>query len=341
MFKKVALENFGPIPILKWDGLANINLVIGANATGKTFLLKLMYAVHKSLEEFGRGNDQRGLDEILSSRLFWTFQESKIGNLVQRGKPSIKADLAFTDQGHLRFEFGKDVQKKIPIINNSIVASSRPFQNHAIFLPAKEVLSLQHVILKSRDQDSVFGFDDTYVDLARVLTQPPTRGRNLDEFASARKRLAKELHGKLKFDDQQKLWRFQNNQNQLFEIGATAEGIKKLAILDVLLGNRYLDKNSVVFIDEPETALHPSAIIHFLETISELSKLGMQFCLATHSYFVIKKLFLIAQQQKCSIPTLIFGPESGITQADLRDDMPENSIIDESVRLYEQQLELV
>lgn len=39
----------------------------------------------------------------------------------------------------------------------------------SIFIPAKEVLSLFSVILKSREIDKSFGFDDTYYDLAKAL----------------------------------------------------------------------------------------------------------------------------------------------------------------------------
>ena len=82
-------------------------------------------------------------------------------------------------------------------------------------------------------------------------------------------------------------------------IGATSEGIKKLSILDRLLSNGYLTKNSIVFIDELEAALHPRAICDFLDMIAAISEvMGIQFFITTHSYFVIKKLYLIAMKQK-------------------------------------------
>jgi len=62
-----------------------------------------------------------------------------------------------------------------------------------VFLPAKEVLSLQPVILKSCEQDKSFGFGDTYLDLdlARALRNSPQRGRKYMEFAQSRKDLKK------------------------------------------------------------------------------------------------------------------------------------------------------
>jgi predicted ATPase len=49
--------------------------------------------------------------------------------------------------------------------------------------------------------------------------------------------------------------------------------------LDTLLGNRYLDTKSIIFIDEPEAALHPSAVAKFLDIITNLADSGIQFLL--------------------------------------------------------------
>jgi AAA15 family ATPase/GTPase len=124
-----------------------------------------------------------------------------------------------------------------------------------------------------------------------------------------------------------------------YPIGVTAEGIKKIAILDTLLGNRYLDTQSIVFIDEPESALHPHAIAQLLDIVAALAGRGIQFFLATHSYFVIKKLFLIAQQKQWSIPVISAVNDSWVCN-DLQQGMPENAIIDESIALYEAEVAL-
>jgi ABC-type histidine transport system ATPase subunit len=145
------------------------------------------------------------------------------------------------------------------------------------------------------------------------------------------------LGGRVEFDESSSRWIFKQG-NMKFSIGSTAEGVKKIGILDALLGNRYLTPNSIVFIDEPEAALHPSAVSKLLDIIAILAESGMQFFLASHSYFVVKKLFLIAQQKGMSIPVLSFNAGHW-EQADLKDGMFPNPIIDESIRLYEEEVE--
>jgi predicted ATPase len=148
------------------------------------------------------------------------------------------------------------------------------------------------------------------------------------------------ISGKVEYDERSGRWQFKNRSNQRFSIGTTAEGIKKIAILDTLLGNRYLDLNSIIFIDEPESALHPAAISQFMEIVAMLADCGLQLFLASHSYFVVKKLFLLAQEKKISIPVIQFT-DDGWYAADLKQGMPENPIINESIRLYQEEIGLV
>jgi energy-coupling factor transporter ATP-binding protein EcfA2 len=318
-----------------WAGLGPINLVIGENGSGKTFLLKALYVAMRALEGFRRGADQSSLADILWQKLYWTFQPDRIGDLVTKGADAPLAFVMTLGEGEFSYQFGKDTTKQI-----SQIASSVPrLDSNSVFLPAKEVLSLHSVILESREQDKAFGFDDSYLDLARALRVSPTRGRNFAEFAQSRASLEELLNGKVEYDTDGEKWYFRRG-NQKFPIGVTSEGTKKIAILDTLLGNRYLSPESVIFIDEPESALHPVAISKLLDIIAVLARRGIQFFIASHSYFVVKKLFLIAQQEGMSIPIMSHAADAGWLAADLRDGMPDNPIIDESIRLYEQEVEV-
>jgi hypothetical protein len=201
------------------------------------------------------------------------------------------------------------------------------------------VLSLHQIILKAREQDKVFGFDDTYYDLAKALRISTSRGRNYEEFAKSRRQLEDMLGGVVEYDEASGRWLFVKGRHK-FPIGVTAEGIKKIAILDTLLGNRYLDINSAVLIDEPESALHPTAVSQLLDIVAMLAERGIQFFMASHSYFVIKKLYLIAQERGWSIPVISATDDKSWACDDLKNGMPENQIISESIRLYRQEVEM-
>lgn len=142
------------------------------------------------------------------------------------------------------------------------------------------------------------------------------------------------LGGVVEYDETSGRWYFIKGRHK-FPIGVTAEGIKKIAILESLVVNRYLNNGSIVFIDEPESALHPTAISQLLDIVELLSNRGIQFVLASHSYFVVEKLSLIALEKGCSIPVLS-ADDNGWQRSDLLEGMPDNPIINESIRFYKE-----
>jgi AAA15 family ATPase/GTPase len=334
MITRLELQNFGPMTKIDWAKLGQINLVIGGNGSGKTFLLKALYSAMRTLEEYKRGDEPRSAGEILAEKLHWTFQADKIGDLVAKGGDAPLNFCCTVDDKEFRYSLGKEMTTQISSLENHVFQRA----SNSIFLPAKEVLSLHNIILESREKDLRFGFDDTYYDLAKALRIYPQQGRNFEAFAWSRESLKRIFDGKVAYDDNMRRWFFQKG-NDSFPMGVTAEGVKKIAMLDTLLSNRYLDPESVVFMDEPESALHPTALSKLLDIVAVLAERGIQFFMASHSYFVVKKLFLIAQEKDIHIP-ILSASDATWTCADLKDGMPDNPIITESIRLYQEEVEL-
>lgn len=299
------------------------------------FVLKALYSALRTVEAYKRGNEPRNVAEILADKLYWTFETEKIGELVSKGADGTLLLKICLDDREFFYEFGKDTTKSIQKVENHIL----PRNSNSIYLPPKEVLSLYQNILQSREVNKIFGFDDTYLDLARALRQPLTKGKNYQGFMTSRKRLKEIIGGRIEYDKESMRWQFKKG-NQKFSIGVTAEGIKKISILDTLLGNRYLDPQSIVFIDEPESALHPSSISKFLDIIAMLAESGIQFFMASHSYFVVKKLYLISHQHKNLSIAIISPDDRSWSIENLRDGLLENPIIDESIRLYKEEVRL-
>lgn len=337
MIKSFKFENFGPLTDVCGQNLGKVNVFIGPNSSGKTFLLKALYAMLRAQEETGRGDDPRDFGQVLSDKLYWTFQTDKLGDLVQKGSGKrLKASITHIDNCSLVLEFGPDTQRKVVPVHNNLP----PRKANTVFLPPKEVLSLAKVIIKSALQDKSFGFDATYVDLVLALQSPTQMGRNYDAFKRSRQTLEDMFQGKIEYQADADKWVYRQG-NSRFSINVTAEGIKKIAILDTLLGNRYLSLNSIVIIDEPESALHPTAISQLLEIIEQLATAGIQFFIATHSYFVIKKLYLLALKNRQPMPTLIANQRNEWHQHDMLDGIPDNEIINESIRIFDAELEFV
>lgn len=335
MIKSVRLQNFGPIGDLSVEHFGNINILVGPNQTGKTVLLKSLYAAMRTIELYQRGKNIDNFKEILFKKLYWLFQVDRIGEIVKRPiQGTLQFEMHEDDGGSFSFSFSPSAEKQVVKAENTC----RARDTNSVFLPAKEVLSLLDAIKYDREVRQTFGFDDTYYDLANALT-PAGKGKNIKVFSAMRSRLEDAIHGKLQYSKDKKKWEFIQGGNH-FDISLTSEGTKKMAILDTLLGNHYLSKNSIVFIDEPEAGLHPSMVVKMLDIIASLAKSGLQFFIASHSYFVIKKLYLIAHKMDLSIPVVSFEGGGEISQGNLRDGMPKNSIITESINLYREEMML-
>lgn len=336
MITNYQIANFGPIAGVDIKKTGCINLIIGKNGSGKTFLLKALYATLKASEQYQRGKETRNISELLHDKLHWTFQAEKIGDLVRKGSNRLEVAVGVNQDEKLIYSFGSTTIKSITSCENSI----RPTPINSIFLPAKEILSIQSIIKETRgDRFNYFGYDDTYLDLANALT-PSYKGRNYAFFSDARQQLLSHIGGKIEYDPTLKDWVFKDSSKRVFSINVTAEGVKKLAILDALLGNHYLSKGSVIFIDEPEANLHPELISKLMDIIHLLSKNGLQFFISTHSYFVIKKLYILAHKYNQSIPVISLLGDDKYIESDLRREMPENPIVNESIRLYEEEIDL-
>lgn len=336
MITNFTLKNCGPITEAQGTHLSPINLIIGDNSCGKTFLLKMLYVIVRAQEEYGRGNDNRDFSEVLSEKLYWTFQPEKLGDIVQNGKDKkLSVNVELDDKSALVFEFGHGTTKKVTPIHNNLPKRD----DNSIFLPPKEVLSLSKVVLRNSIQDRAFGYDATYADLVLALQRPTQRGRNFNAFSHSRGKLEDMFSGRIEYESSTDSWVYKKG-NSRFSIHSTAEGIKKIAILDTLLGNRFLSPKSIIFIDEPESALHPTAIVKLMDIIQILAHEGMQFFIASHSYFVIKKLGLLAQNTESDICCLHADTDGSWNQSYLyRDGLPDTDIINESIRLFEQEFQ--
>ena len=333
MINKIEIENLGPIKQAKIDMLGRINLVIGENSVGKSFLLKALYAIHKTVEEYGKGDDIRRADDIIADKLRWTFQADALGELVNNGNAICKMMLEDNNE-RIRFKFGKKATVAISDIENNI---SRLDYN-SVFIPAREVFSIQKIILRSRDIERLFGFDDSQYDLARALQLMPERYEI--KYSQSYEKLREMMGGTIEFNKEDSRWKYIRN-GSVYTIGTASDGIRKLGMLERLIENGYISDNSIIFIDEIEAGLHPSAIIELLDILEDLVlNSNIQIFISSHSFFVIKKIFLMALKRKGEMNFYkCIMPYSGeFLVHDFQQGMPKNSIIEESIKLYEDEV---
>lgn len=332
MIHEFILENCGPIEKVRWCASPHINLIIGKNGAGKSILMKILYVTLRSTEAYQRGHSNDSFRQILGDKLRGTFQIEQVGDLVRKGTDRLRFECKLDNQ-KIHFSFSPSAVRGVGEVSEII----QPRSTLSLFLPPKEILSLTAIIKRSRLQDQLLGFDDTYLDLAIALEGEPMKGKVHANLAKARQQLSTLFHGRL--EQLGDSWQFSEG-NAKHSIHITAEGIKRLALIDRLIGNRSLYPGSVLFIDEPEAMLHPHAIVEFMEILHLLAGQGIQIFLASHSYFVLKALYVIAKRESVNIQVLSLLDKSPFTIGNLSEGMIENPIIDESIAIYEKEIDV-
>jgi energy-coupling factor transporter ATP-binding protein EcfA2 len=332
-----------------WTGHAGLNVIVGENDTGKTQLLKLLYAVVRAAEEFWRkqgGPQPTKFADVLRNKLLWTFMpggnEFALGKLVHRGRTETQWRIEWKG-GHLETTWGSRAQKHLADIEVSGIERLKDCT--ATFVPAKEILSLFEAIRETRERTELASFDDTYFDLFRDFQQSIPRGRLQDPVYEALERLTRAVGGgEVEMDQEGAVWWVRGRDR--FPMSQTAEGIRKVGVLFRLLRNRRINpqRGGFLFVDEPEANLHPRAEVLMATLLYGLARSGIQVYVATHSYFVIKRLEQLAREHQSEHRLLDLRLRDGAVEGratDLRDGLPDDSpILAQAVELFERDMHL-
>jgi energy-coupling factor transporter ATP-binding protein EcfA2 len=334
---------------LNLDGLGGVNVLIGENDTGKTALLKLLYATTKALEQYflQLAHKNEPFSRTLAAKLLSTFQPPRngLGELVSRGNGTkLVAELTYADTAclNLRYAFGPSTTAHISDCTEHIERYSP--EVCTLFVPAKEVLTAFEAIAATRETLDMYGFDDTYYDLIKALRLPIQRGMPAEELREASNELERLFSGRIEPAAKAGMPFVFRRGNVEFTMPTTAEGIKKIGILSTLISNRQLRRRAVLFLDEPETALHPRAIRKLADILHLFAASNIQVFLSTHNFFLIKQLEIIARrhQTNYTCTSIVQGTNNKLTSTTtlLRDGLPSNPIIDETLAMLQDELSL-
>lgn len=343
MITDITINNLGVHAHLPLNSLGSINVVLGENDTGKTSLIKLIYAVCRSVEE-SRLKHNEPLKKILADKVMGTFQpKGELGNIVRKGQSEKLTCELTLENGNVKqniyFSFGSKTTNTINDCTSHLDCVDESF--NALFIPAKEVLTAFDAISATRESLFMEGFDDTYLDLIRALRIKTSKGNISKELTGVNKTLEDLFEGSVSQSSKDDSFIFKK-KNTEFVMSMTAEGIKKIGILTTLIRNRRLGRNTVLFMDEPETALHPKAIRKLAEMLAAMSRCGVQIFLTSHSYFLIKQLTIIARRdnQNFSCISLEQQQDKTVTGiiSKLNQGLPDNPIIQAAMDMFSEEM---
>lgn len=280
---KINLQNFTVFEDLELEFSKGINVIIGQNGTGKTHLLKVLYSFENKTHKF----EYLLLADKLSS-LFKIDISSKQLLCKNSTDHKIKMKIYLNNcDNNPSYSVEYMVGESLDIVKdpNDIVDHVEKLQQF-IFIPAKEMLSHSKGFLAMNNKYKM-PFDQTYIDILTNVELPETREIS-ERNQSLLTKISQVIDGTVIYEND--TFYIVKNDGTKMEFSLEAEGLRKFGLLWKLIRNGLIEKDTVLFWDEPEANLNPELIPVLVEILLELKKNDVQIFLATHSYNLAKYL---------------------------------------------------
>jgi energy-coupling factor transporter ATP-binding protein EcfA2 len=329
---RLKLHDFSAFKRTELEFVSGLNVFVGANGTGKTHVLKVMYALVESLRS----------ESPLDSKLAGVFKPegNNIGRLARRvqGLSTAKVALHAAEQALASFELHTKGKLKL---------TRRAWNERApaVFLPSREILAMYEGFIAAYNEREL-SFDETYFDACLRLNANPIKGTRKIQAEDILARLQSALGGHVELSGPRFYVKFHGDRARM-EAHLVAEGLRKIASLERLLLNGSLTKNGFLFWDEPEANLNPRLTVVIADVLGILASMGIQIFLSTHDFLLARRLSVKAALPN-QPPTRFFAfsrPNVGepveVHHGDQLSDLPSNPMEEEFARHYDYELSLM
>lgn len=325
MFKQLTLENFGAFKQADFSFSEGVNVFIGANGTGKTHLMKLIYCMQQ------QGHDQAALEQKLVN----VFRPGKgnISRLVHRRRGSDTATVTLKTTAGKKLKLSFDNARH----HNFKLSGSLATVDAPVFIPVKEVLSFAPGFISLYDKYEL-AFEEVYYDIIKQAYLPVRKGMPLKDEKPLLELIRKTMGGKVTLSGEE----FQLAAgNSKLEISLVAEGHRKLALIWQLIHNGSLFANNTLFWDEPEANLNPSLMQEVAKVLLMLAERGVQVFVATHNYAFLRELDFAKGPVDTRYFALEKDDQAGVVPHGCEQyrDITPNKIAEEYQRLYDLEIQ--
>ena len=145
--------------------------------------------------------------------------------------------------------------------------------------------ALESIKLDSRSPfRALNGVPDYFYDMAVAL-----RRRRIEHpFAGIHKSLHDAIGGKISLSEAGDLEFHEKGKS--IPLSLTSAGVANMGMLALLIERGALERGSFLFIDEPESNLHPAWQVEMAEFLFELARQGVNVVISTHSMTILKWL---------------------------------------------------
>lgn len=277
----LTLENIGILKKARVD-IGGLSVIAGANDEGKSTVGKAFMALIKAENNF--------VDKISSEHAGQSF--NRLIDLL--------FDNHITQKGCVKLDINKDKIYKIEIVENKCVGFDRRDKNifsDCTFVQSPLVWDLCDFFssIKTIQVDNEFyqrelDIKYPYVlwDLYRKFIPRPHLIR--EEIENIGKYIKEKIMRGYFMSEMGRYVFYKYESQSRIPIVNTATGIKGFGILQMLIQNDYMTKNSFIIFDEPENHLHPTWQVKFAEILVRLVQNHVCIMVNTHSPYLLEAL---------------------------------------------------
>lgn len=175
-----------------------------------------------------------------------------------------------------------------------IVLKDATFIDSPLILNQHDLLIRSQTLLDVDKRSSrIFGTPYTTLhtkDLFNKLLEPTLSSVPISPDNAAILNEIKEITvGEIRYERNNRDFMFYRSDKSI-SIKNTASGIKVFGLLQILLNNESISKNTVLILDEPENHLHPKWQLKLAQVLIKLIENGVMVMIASHSPYLIEAL---------------------------------------------------
>lgn len=263
----IRLKNITVFNDLEMSCSNGINIIIGENGTGKTTLLKMIYANCE-------WNSKNKHESIFR---YFNYGKKDINLLKSHGRIHDESIFEATVDGiNYIYNLSQDGTLNLNKARENEVKS--------IFIPTTEMLSHSKGFL-ALNQKYEMPFDATQIDIIVNAELPETR-----KVSTLNQKLLDIISGVIEgvvIYENDTFYVVKNNGMKV-EFSFEAEGLRKFGLLWKLIRNGLIEEGTVLIWDEPEANINAELMPSLVDVLLELQKNGVQIFIATHSYNLAK-----------------------------------------------------
>jgi predicted ATP-dependent endonuclease of OLD family len=336
--QSASLENFTGFEKLDINFSGGINVFVGENGTGKTHLLKVLYAFCES--DSDKAFVEKLYDCMPSSDAFDSIRHTASGTQVSddQGITIISEEkTCHITQKPLNMQFILENAANEKCLNEHSYDTAKKTKLPAAFIPAKEMLT--HAGLEKDFLERRLPLDDTLIDILNkcgVSTLRELSKRDLDIITAIKGIIG----GEVEYADNK--YYINRGQNSV-GFSKESEGFKKFACIYRLIETGLFRKGSILFWDEPEANINPKNIPALVDILFTLQRSGVQIFLATHNYFISKYLNMRKEKDHDIIFHSLYKENNSVkceSESDF-EQLDNNLIIEQSINLYQEEVDRV